>query len=506
MNASPLTGRIAAAPSDLLNEEVLRPQFDFDAAWLLPWYVRAEKVLLTEYVRMGLLSMSQAQAIEALLDTVDPSALAADPRFNMSDLAFALERFVLERLPEPVPRWHVDRSRNDLQACAHLLFCRERLRATAHTLLACFEAGHQLASRHADTPMPGYTHLQPAQVMTPGFYMAGLTGQLLHSLRRLSSVYEGTEGNPLGAGAMAGQELDWDRERIASLLGFTAAHPHPLTAVASRSWALEAAAEASHLGVALSRFVTDLMAWTSGAYQFAELPDELAGISSAMPQKKNYPVLERIRGRTAHLTAAYLGIATTQRATAFSNSVEVAKEGGTQLHGLFDTLQSTLRLLTSVLEHLRFSPDRMRAACESEYLGGFSLANELTLRADVPWRTAQVIAGRYIVHALERGLAPDRPCSALLADVAEGQGVRLSDPGSLLERGLGPERGLYGKQRSGSTHPAAVRALLERQSSDAAVLAADWRAREERTERAAASVDRELGLRAHRESSGTGAV
>jgi argininosuccinate lyase len=488
MNGHRLTGRIGAGPSALLHEEVLAPQFSFEAAHLLPWYVQAEQAVLAEYRRLGVLAPDEVDAVAAVLATVSADALSADPAANMSDIAFAVELYVTGRLARPVPRWHVDRSRNDLQATAQLMAGRARLREAAEQVLACGRAAAALARRHVDTLMPGYTHLQPAQVSTAGFYLAALVGELLDAARRLLAVYGGTDRCPLGAGAMTGQELAFDRDRLADLLGFAGPHPHPLAAVAARTWVLEAAGEASTLGIVISRFVTDLMAWGSAAYRFLDLPDELAGISSAMPQKKNFPVLERIRGRAAHLLAGYVDVATTQRATPFSNSVEVAKEGGAALHATYDHLGSALRLLTTVLEHAELRAEAMRAAVEGEYLGGFALANLLTLRAGIPWRTAQVVAGAYIVAAADRGLTPASGDPELLQAAARQRGWAVPDAAGLLAEAFDPDRDLYRKTPTGSTHPAAVAALLDARNAEAAALAAAWRQRRDR----AAAVPRRL--------------
>jgi argininosuccinate lyase len=187
--------------------------------------------------------------------------------------------------------------------------------------------------------------------------------------------------------------------------------------------------------------------------------DELAGISAAMPQKKNFPILERIRGRSAHLISFGLDLAVAQRATPYSNMVEVSKEAGAHLWRLFDTLRSTMRLFTTVLAHLRLRTDRMRAACEREYLGGFTLANLLTLHAGLPWRTAQVIAGRYVVEAGERGLPPSGFDATLLATLATAEGFELARPDELLAEAFDVDAALRAKQSDGSTNPDAVRHL-----------------------------------------------
>ncbi|WP_086559434.1 argininosuccinate lyase [Streptomyces africanus] len=490
--AGGLTGRIASGPDALLRTEVLEPQLRFEIDALLPWYVQLEKVLLLEYRRLGLLDGAQVGAITDLLDRVTPEAIAREAGESMSDIAFTLERHVARRLAALPPAWHVDRSRNDLQATAQLMQGRARLLECAQELIAFGRAAHRSAGRGAGQAMPGYTHMQPAQVISPGFYLAALCDQVLHTLERLESVYRTADASPMGAGAMAGQELPWDRARMASLLGFTDVRTHALRAVAQRDWALEACAEFSLLGVALSRFVTDLMTWGSAGYGFIELPDHWSGISSAMPQKKNYPVLERIRGRTAHLGAAYTAIATAQRSTPYSNSVEISKEAGAGVPAAFDAVGSVLRLFGAVLENLRFREDRMREACESEYLGGFTLANLLTLRAGVPWRTAQVVAGRYIVLAVERGLPPAKPDGALLDTVLAAEGHAAENAADLLAEAMSVPGGLTAKRSDGSAHPEAVRSLLAEQETAFDALERRWNGRRADIEEAAAEVDRLL--------------
>ncbi|MEU7065607.1 argininosuccinate lyase [Streptomyces sp. NPDC053429] len=476
-NALPLSGRIGKGPSDLLREEVLDPQFRYEAEHLLPHYIAIEKALVAEYLRMELVTAGQAAELDGLLDSVTREELLAGREANMSDIAFSLERHVETRLSEPVAAWHVDRSRNDLQACAQLMSGRQRLVSAAEALLAFGRAAGRLAGRYADDPMPGYTHLQAAQIISPGFYLAALSEQVLHTARRLLATYDGIDACPLGAGAMSGQELAWDRGRLAALLGFRRVQPVALTSVAYRGWVLEITAEFSVFGVALSRFTTDLMAWGSSAYGYLDLPDELSGISSAMPQKKNFPVLERIRGKSAHLSSAHMDAVLGQRNTPFSNSVEVSKEAGSQLSFAFETFESVLRLSTAVLEHVRFDTKRMNEACEREFLGGFALANALTLREGVPWRRAQVISGRYIVAAMEAGLAPAQTDAGLLKRTAAELGFELTAPESVLTGTFDVRHALNAPRSEGSARPEAVAAVLRAQEKEFERLGEEWAAR-----------------------------
>ncbi len=469
-----LTGRIDGTPAQLWHEEVLAPQFDYEAEHLLGFYVAIEKVLLLEYLRMGLVDRAAASGLANRLDLVTRERLRADPQENLSDIAFALERFALDGRDVAFPAWHVDRSRNDFQACAQLMAARERLLGVARHLLAFGRAAERRAAQCAEMPMPGYTHLQPAQVVTPGFYLAAVVEETLAVLRRLGVTYAEIDSSPLGSGAMAGQELAWDRDRMARLLGFSRVQPHALVGVASRTWALNLASDLSGYGIVLSRLATDLMAWGSGAYGFIELPDELSGISSAMPQKKNYPVLERIRGRSAHLTGYAVAIAIGHRATPYANTVEVSKEAGADIAPLTDAAVSTLRLFTLVIEELILRADRMRAACETSFLGAFTLANLLTMRAGVPWRTAQVIAGRYVAEEVKRGRTSADPDEGALDALLADGGYAVEDAAGMLAESFDVDRCLRAKRSSGSAHPGAVRELLAVQGEALDLAEAEW--------------------------------
>src|SRR5262245_23187747 len=171
---------------------------------------------------MGLLDGAAAGAVRTALGTAATELADADPEANLSDLAFAIERHVLARCAdvEGLGAWHADRSRNDLQATAQRMHTRTLLHAVARTAADLVRTVHGQAARTLAAPMPGTTHFQPAQVSTPGFHLAALAGQLLHTLRRLLHTADLLDACPLGAGALTGQQLPWDRDRLAAELGF----------------------------------------------------------------------------------------------------------------------------------------------------------------------------------------------------------------------------------------------------------------------------------------------
>jgi argininosuccinate lyase len=444
----------------MVHEEVLEPQFTYEVEYLLPAYIQIEQVMLLEYVRMEWITKQEAQSLSLLLQSINRDTLVADPKSNMSDIAFAIERRVESSLAEPVSCWHMDRSRNDFQACAQIMFGRTQWLELMGCLQELIKSMYIIADRYREMPMPGHTHFQSAQIITPGFYLSSVNEELLQALVRWVQIYDELNQCPLGSGAMAGVELDWNRERLASLLGFSRARPSALVAVASREWVLRISAELSIFSVLISRLVTDLIQWGSSEMSFIDLPDQLSGISSAMPQKKNFPILERIRGKSAHLSAFHLDMVLGQRNTPFTNLVETSKEAGTHLLTLFHTTKSLLRLLKTVVDHLNFNEERMLRICKRDFFGGFTLANLLTMQTGIPYRKAQVIVGRYIMSAVQRGLAPSEGDPQLLAEMCVEEGFEVSNLNHLLKVAFDIRKSLYMKNSSGSTHPEKVLELL----------------------------------------------
>ncbi|GAA3067237.1 argininosuccinate lyase [Streptomyces goshikiensis] len=494
-----LSGRVTEDPSALVRELVLDPQFRYEARTLLPWYLAIEKSLVAEYLRMGLIGAGQARTLGRLLDDVTPEVIERGRQQSLSDIALAVERSVTERLEEPVPVWHADRSRNDLQACAQVMFAKQRLQEVAAGLhvLAC--AAQRLAERSADVLMPGYTHFQSAQVISAGFYFAALSDRLLRRSRRMLQAHDLIDACPSAPAPCPGRSCPGTGTGWPPSSASSARNPSRSTQSPPGEWAAEVTSELGLLGGTLSRFCTDLLMWAGSEHGFIDLPDALSGISAAMPQKKNFPILERIRGKTAHLAAFHIDVVLGQRNTPYSNLVEVSKEAGAHVAEAFDTCHDVLRLLTAVLEGLVLREDRLLGACEKEYFGGFTLANQLTLHHGVAWRTAQVIAGGYVLAGVRAGRTPKDSAPQVLRDLAAEHGHVIEDADALLADAFDVRRALPRMRSSGSANPDHVRAALAGQEQDEKGLAGAWERRAAVVRQALDGTDRALGLGADAE-------
>ncbi|GAC44500.1 argininosuccinate lyase [Paenibacillus popilliae] len=466
LGQSAITGRLLEQPSTFIHDEILHPQFTYEVEHLLPYYLRIEKVISMEYARMGLLDMEALQAIILQLDQIDIETLVGNPQANMTDILFAIERYVEQNTSHSMTAWHLDRSRNDVQATAQVMLARDKLLEIIEAFLLLSDAMHPLAQEHVHVRMPGYTHYQSAQIISVGFYFTAMNEQIGHTIDRLHSQWMSMDTCPLGSGAMSGLELPWDRMRMAQMLGFTRYCRHALMGVASKEFMLLIGAELSTASVALTRFVTDFMNWGSSEYRFMDLPDHLCGISSAMPQKKNFTVLERIRGKLAHIPAYYIDLVMGQQRTPYTNMVETAKEGGSNLLTMLATMQTAVQLLTYVISHMRFDREQMERLCTKEFFGGFSLANQLTLRFDIPYRKAQIVAGKYITAMMDQGRLPADVDPHLLQELCRELGYPAEIQADVLIRCFSAESGLTIKKSLGSTHPDQVAALLSIQERE----------------------------------------
>src|SRR5206468_9587502 len=118
----------------------------------------------------GLITAEDADAIVAGLDRVadeiESGTRPLDPA--LEDIHMNVESRLIELIGEPGRRLHTARSRNDQVATDLRLYARR----AALDLVAAIDRSRlalvRRAREHAATLMPGYTHLQRAQVVTLG--------------------------------------------------------------------------------------------------------------------------------------------------------------------------------------------------------------------------------------------------------------------------------------------------------------------------------------------------
>ena len=169
----------------------------------------------------------------------------------------------------------------------------ELVKKLEHTIL-------DIAEKNLTTVMPGYTHLQRAQL---SHLLTTLWRMQYASERyfRLEDSCKRTNIMPLGSGALASTTYPINRQRVCDLLEFDEITQNSLDGVSDRDFCIELCSAISLLMMHLSRFSEEIILWCSWEFKFIELDDAYATGSSIMPQKKNPDVTELIRGKTSRV-------------------------------------------------------------------------------------------------------------------------------------------------------------------------------------------------------------
>jgi argininosuccinate lyase len=419
---------------------------------------KAHVIMLKE---QGLLSREHAGVLARgilEMEAAGATAVALDP--GREDAYFNYEAHLMAEVGADVGgRMHTGRSRNDIMSTLDRLRGRTVLLDLIDALLKVRTTALEQAERYADVVMPGYTHLQPAQPMTYGFYLAGVAQALERDTRRLVDTLTHMNVCPLGAAAFAGTPFAIDRQRTAELLGFDTYIDNALDAVASRDFLLEGMADMSLLAVFWSRVAQDYYVWTTHEFGLIEFPDSVATTSSIMPQKKNPVVLEYLKGRCGHivgtLVAATMGI----KGTNFSHSGESSREG---ISGFWETSREVVRCLNLfdlVLRTARPVPAHAQRQAAKDFSTVTALADLMVRDHDLSFRAAHHVVGAVVRNAMDQRMPADRIDADMVEAAAiEQLGKPLGIDADAVRACLDPATNVDARRSAGGPSPATVHA------------------------------------------------
>lgn len=318
---------------------------------------------------------------------------------------------------------------------------RERLLRLGEDLSALIATLLDIAEREADSVMPQWTHMQPAQPSTMGHYLAGIIDALLRDGERTATAYRGTNACTLGCGALAGTSYPVDRQMVSDLLGFDEVRENTIDCVASGDYALETSAVVANLGITLSRLCEDFYIWHTDEFGLVELGDSFAGSSSMMPQKKNAYPFEYVRARGARAVGEMTSAFGALHNTNFGDIKDVEEEMVPPVFRACDEMSVSLRLLRGSLQTMTVHRER----CLSRAGAGFSTTTELAAtvhrNSELDYRSAHRVVGHLVLLATQRNITPEDVDGALLDEAARtvlGRDLGLSD--QQVRDGLDPRQ------------------------------------------------------------------
>jgi argininosuccinate lyase len=397
---------------------LLNDSLSFDRR-LWPFDVQQSIAHASMLAARGIISDADRDALVHALEAV--AGELRDGRFTFQDgdedIHMAIERRVTELAGEPGGRLHTARSRNDQVATDVAMFTRQSALDAESATLELVETLIDLAERHIDWPMPGYTHLQRAQPVYLGHHLLAYVWMLLRDCRRFELVLEGTGGLPLGAGALAGVNFDTDRLMVAAELGFSSVAENSIDAVSNRDFVLDYLAAATTCATHLSRLGGEIVLWSSEEFGFCEVSDAWASGSSIMPQKKNPDAAELLRAkapRTAGHLVALHGVLHGLPLT-YNKDMQEDKE---HLFDAVDTIDLMLVAARGMLQTITFKRERLAAASADELLAATDVA-DLLVRRGLPFRQAHGVVAGLVRVAIATGRT--------LSDLSEDE-LRAASP------------------------------------------------------------------------------
>jgi argininosuccinate lyase len=338
-----------------------------DDAELLPYDVEGTLLHAGRLHAAGLLTDGELAEVQIGLRTVE--LLPAD-----EDVHSAIER----HLGDVGRKIHAGRSRNDQVATAFRLYVADACREAGEAIERFAGTILERAEADAETPMPGYTHLQRGQPVTVGHHLLAWFEMLDRDRARFRFAAEQAAPSPLGAGALAGSTLP--------LPSPPGQMRNSLDAVADRDFALDYLYACAVLHSHLSRIGEELVLWTTAEFGFARLPEAAATGSSMMPQKLNPDVAELARAKAGTALGRLTGLAAVVKGLPLAYDRDLQEDKPPVFAARRDA-RAALAALDVLVRGLDFDRERLAAATTDPNLYATDAAEAL-VRDGVPFRDA----------------------------------------------------------------------------------------------------------------------
>jgi argininosuccinate lyase len=321
---------------------------------------------------------------------------------DLEDIHMHVEARLAEIIGPVAGRLHTARSRNDQVATDFRLWVRDAMDMVDSALVALQKTLVDRAEEHADTIMPGFTHLQSAQPVSLGHHLMAYYEMIRRDRSRFADARQRMNESPLGAAALAGTGFPIDREKTASTLGFDGPTGNSLDSVSDRDFALDYLMAATQCSLHLSRLAEEFVIWASQPFGFIKLPDSFSTGSSIMPQKRNPDAAELVRGHAGRIAGAMNALVITMKGLplAYSKDMQDDKPPVFEAH---DLLGLSIAAMTGMVAEVKFSGSRMRALAEAGYSTATDFADWLVREAKLPFREAHHVTGVVVALAEEQG-------------------------------------------------------------------------------------------------------
>ena len=338
--------------------------------------------------------------LQMILDDLQSGALVIDE--NAEDIHMFVEEVLTARIGDAGKKLHTARSRNDQVALDLRMYLRDETQEIETKIKELLAVILDLAGKHTETIMPGYTHLQRAQPITFAHHLMAYAMMLCRDLDRLADGKKRMNVSPIGSCALAGTTYDTDRYLEAEKLGFDDITLNSLDGVSDRDFCVELLSAIAILMMHLSRFSEEIILWSSWEFKFIELSSEFTTGSSIMPQKKNSDMAELVRGKSGRVYGDLMALLTMLKGLplAYNKDMQEDKEA---IFDAVDTVKMCLDIFTGMIGSVQVLPENMKKAAQGGFINATDLADYL-VRKGLPFRDAYKISGQIVGDCISRQL------------------------------------------------------------------------------------------------------
>ncbi len=444
-------GHYASGPDEAFAE--INPSIDIDKQ-LYAYDIEGSMAHCQMLEAQKILSAEESAEIQKGLQAVKTEIEAGNFTFRpeLEDIHMNVEARLKELIGDVAGKLHTARSRNDQVATDFRLFMRDAIDNCDQLLRNLQASLIAQAETHADTIMPGFTHLQPAQPITFGHHLMAYVDMFARDRARLADCRKRTNICPLGAAALAGTSFPIDRHATAEKLGFAAPATNSLDAVSDRDFVLEFLSAASLCAMHLSRLSEELVVWTSPLIGFVKLSEGFTSGSSIMPQKRNPDAAELVRGKIGRIAGNFNALLMTMKALPLAYNKDTQEDKAPAFDS-YNELRMCLLVTTGMIAGLTPNTERMKEAAQSGFSTATDLADWLVRELNLPFRDAHHVTGAIV------RLAESKQCRLDELSLSDMQGVdeRISDD---VFNVLSVEHSVASRTSLGGTAPENVRKAI----------------------------------------------
>ena len=212
------------------------------------------------------------------------------------DCHSAIEFYLTKELGDLGKKVHTGRSRNDQVMVAMRLFAKKNLIEFKIKNKLIAETFLNLAKKHKDLPMPGYTHLQRAMPSSWGLWFSSYAESFIDNVDLINNTIDWVDSNPLGSAAGYGVAIPLNRDLVTKELGFSRTQLNSLYVQNSRGkYEMQILNTLKQSMLDIRKFSWDMSLFLSQEFDLLSIDSKYSTGSSIMPNKNNPDVIEILR-------------------------------------------------------------------------------------------------------------------------------------------------------------------------------------------------------------------